>query len=173
MLKESEKQKIIREEEINLSSRRAEIQMVLLPVLIIGFIFTVVWVIISKSTGPFNAIVAVIFGMAVIVLMFYMLKKLHTATLKGHQLLFKNVFSPAYSIDILDVTESKTFRLKSARYLIIKFNQSGINKSVWIMKPGIFSQTSDVELILRVAHDYQYRKRLAEVSGKVSGNNPG
>ena len=160
-IKETEKLNIIDSREIRISSERAYIQMII-SAIFVPILFGVALLLFSKNYDKINGIIAIVFGLVFIGFMIFFLTKLHTAKIIGDTLEVKRIFGKFYQINVTDIVIVNTFRFSSSSYLSIKYKKFEEVKNIWILKPSIFNDSSDVEKVIRFAmHHFKLKIKEA------------
>ncbi len=166
-MNETERQKIIEGKEIQLSAASTGFSQTMGIVLIPFCIFILYLVCIADKKSDTNMVFSmgyfIVASAGITYFILFMLKKMVKARLIGDKILIKRIFSKEEEeIKLVDILISNTiaFGISSKRYLKITYRTNTEPKSIWILKPGMLSFTSDIEVIVEVArkHYRVYKK---------------
>ena len=152
-IKEIDKLNIIEFKEIRISSERAYIQMIIFAIFVPITFGVFLWIF-SNNYDKINGIFATAFGFVFLGFMIYFLTKLHIAKIIGDKLKVKRLFAKSFDINVIDIIIVNTFKFSGISYLSIKFKKFEVVKNIWIMKPSIFSDSSDVDKVIKFSMQY-------------------
>ena len=165
-IKETDKLNIIDFREIQISSSRASIQMFILAVFVLVEIGFFLWLFFTNNNlnnSAANLLLAIIFGITLVGFTIFLLSKLRTAKIVGDILLIKSFIGESEKIKVINIIYTNTFRMKGSTYLSVKYKDMKKVKSIWIMKPSIFSGSSDVEKVIKFAM-HHFKLKIKEVN---------
>ena len=165
-MKESEEEKIINSKSIQLSASTTgfsqKVSVLLIPFCI--FIFYLVCIEDKKpnTNMVFSVGYFIVASTGMTYLIVSLLKKMVQARLVGNKILFKRSFSKEEEeIKLVDILSSNTIAVVKTRYLKIVYRTKDEPKSIWIVKPGMFSLNSDIEILVEFARKhYRIHKKF-------------